>query len=204
VLLDAPIPYFSCVSDTLSEIETAAILDMKWLHPSLSCLSIALANSQVSLYSLQNSTLEHIKSISINSTKALCLSLDWSDRIGGYTGGYKEDAEANTMNEAQAIISQSDGTLATLSHSLSSSSQPVVETWGAHDFEAWIAAYDCWSNGNVVWSGGDDLCLKGWDLRTERIDEQRTPTFTQKRCFEGGVTSIQSHHLRQHLWAAGR
>lgn len=28
-----------------------------------------------------------------------------------------------------------------------------LETWKAHDFEAWIAAFDCWSDGSVIWSG---------------------------------------------------
>lgn len=28
-----------------------------------------------------------------------------------------------------------------------------LETWKAHDNEAWISAWDCWSNGKVAWSG---------------------------------------------------
>lgn len=187
-------------SDTLTEIETAAILDIKWLHPASSLLSIALADSNISLYTFENLTLKHLKSIRVNTTQALCLSLDWSDRIGGYPGGYVK--EKDTKIEAKAIVSQSDGTLASVSHSLSSF--PIIETWKAHDFEAWTTAFDCWSQGNVLWSGGDDLCLKGWDLRTHCQDGERSPIFTVKKCFEGGITSMQSHHQHQHLWAVGR
>jgi diphthamide biosynthesis protein 7 len=28
-----------------------------------------------------------------------------------------------------------------------------LETWAAHGHEAWIAAWDCWSDGTVGWSG---------------------------------------------------
>lgn len=176
------------------------MLDIKWLQPASSLLSIALADSQISLYTLENLTLKHLKNIQVNTTQALCLSLDWSDRIGGFPGGY--GALDDRSNEAKAIVSQSDGTLACISHTLTSS--PIIETWKAHEYEAWTTAFDCWSQGNVLWSGGDDLCLKGWDLRTNCKDGERLSIFTVKKCFEGGVTSMQSHHLRQHLWAVGR
>ncbi|CEH17294.1 Uncharacterized conserved protein [Ceraceosorus bombacis] len=79
---------------------------------------------------------------------------------------------------------------------------PSIQVWRAHDHEAWIAAFDRWSEGNVCWSGGDDLTLKGWDLRTPCRSGRRESTFACRR-FEGGVTAMQSSHLRQHLWAVG-
>lgn len=48
--------------------------------------------------------------------------------------------------------------------------------------------------------GGDDLKLKGWDLR-QGCDQ---PTFVNKRSFEGGVTTIQSHPLLENIFAVGR
>ncbi|SNX83148.1 uncharacterized protein MEPE_01854 [Melanopsichium pennsylvanicum] len=78
-------------------------------------------------------------------------------------------------------------------------------TWAAHEFESWICAFDCFSPTTTAWSGGDDLTLKGWDLRTPLSSPTTipNPTFVCKKPFNGGVTSIQSHHLRQHLWAVG-
>lgn len=187
-------------STNIAEIDTAAVLDMKWLHPSSSLLSLALADSQVSLYAFKENKLTLLRSIQANSTKALCLSLDWSNRIGGHQGGYDLSSRGKSY-DSQVIVSQSDGTLAHLSN-ICESTTPVITTWKAHDYEAWTAAYDCWSAGNVVWSGGDDLCLRGWDLRQQ--NDSDTATLTVKKCFEGGVTSMQSHHLKPHLWAVGR
>ncbi|CAD6885344.1 unnamed protein product [Tilletia caries] len=79
-----------------------------------------------------------------------------------------------------------------------------MEVWRAHGHEAWIAAWDCWSSGRVAWSGGDDCKLMGWDMRTPiGADRKRSPIFTVSRGFDGGVTAIQSSHLREHIWAVG-
>lgn len=182
-------------------------------------LGVVLANSTLSLYTYDTAhdnkgRLCDPIHIQINSNKSLCLSLDWSDR----------NQTTSSPQNTKAIISQSDGTLAHIydleaaSRQSEGQQQTGIETWKAHDYEAWIAAFDSWSpNGQIVWSGGDDLTLKGWDLRMPSITDQddsddeneskciveRTPTFSHKRSFEGGVTSIQSHHLVQHLWAVG-
>ncbi|TKY87132.1 hypothetical protein EX895_003809 [Sporisorium graminicola] len=75
-----------------------------------------------------------------------------------------------------------------------------LTAWAAHDFEAWIAGFDCF-HPTTVWSGGDDLSLKGWDVRSPSHPPR--PTFTCSKPFSGGVTSLQSHHLREHVWAVG-
>lgn len=187
-------------------------------------LGVVLANSTLSLYTYDK-THDHkgrlcdCVHIQINSNNSLCLSLDWSDR----------NQPTSSPTNTKAIISQSDGTLANIFDlEAASSSQGTgvtagIETWKAHDYEAWIAAFDSWSpNGQIIWSGGDDLTLKGWDLRLPSNNDQdcssddesesqspnqklveRTPTFSHKRSFEGGVTTIQNHHLVQHLWGVG-
>lgn len=225
-------PSLAILSDQLQTIDTAAILDMKWLHPRTELLSVATADSAVTLYRYENPEagprcLRESQRHILNSTKALCLSLDWSDRMGGYVGGYSSGQPEGTSG----IVSQSDGTLAHISNlnvleyasiEQGKMANVAIETWHAHDYEAWIAAFDCWSAGRIVWSGGDDLTLKGWDVRTpirqpssssnggsssdgdgDGNGANRTPTFTHKKSFEGGVTSLQSHHLVEHLWAVG-
>ncbi|KAL4069623.1 WD40-repeat-containing domain protein [Scleroderma yunnanense] len=69
--------------------------------------------------------------------------------------------------------------------------------WHAHDYEPWISAWDYWES-SVVYSGGDDLSLKGWDMRQLLT----RPIFVNRR-FDGGVTSIQSHPYVEHLIAVG-
>ena len=64
----------------------------------------------------------------------------------------------------------------------------------------------------MAWSGGDDLALKGWDMRMPLYNGQRASIFTTRKwyvlmtyffSFEGGVTTIQSHPHKQHYWAVG-
>lgn len=247
-------------------IETPAILDMKWSLTRTGDgvrrkLGVANAKGEITLHRLQQSSsgtkLESMGKLDFNNHNALCLSLDFSDRKGGYPGGYDE---SNLNSDTSLIVSQSDGSLAYLSSlelALSSTNPSSVEevtknlfnasihksadkdeednwdkasederqsfllsshltlnsdyptkpnsltTWKAHDFEAWIAAFDCFSP-STVWSGGDDLTLKGWDLRSSLSSKSiPEPTFSCSKPFNGGVTSLQSHHLRQHIWAVG-
>ncbi|QRV76170.1 WD domain, G-beta repeat protein [Ceratobasidium sp. AG-Ba] len=77
------------------------------------------------------------------------------------------------------------------------SQMEVDSTWYAHEFEPWVAAWDYWSP-RIVYSGGDDCKMKGWDTRTT-CD---SPTFVNKR-FEAGVTCIQTHPFIEHMIAVG-
>ncbi|KAM6498119.1 WD40-repeat-containing domain protein [Amanita muscaria] len=115
----------------------------------------------------------------------LCLSLDWSNR---------RTPQAGLSN---LVVSLSNGSLCLL-RSTSHGELLKTDEWLAHEYEAWIAAWDCWDT-NVIYSGGDDLALKFWDIR-QGFDR---PFFTNKR-FEAGVTTIQSHPHVEHLMAVGR
>ncbi|GAA5994760.1 diphthamide synthase [Rhodotorula paludigena] len=169
-------------------IEGPAILDMKWSPrpwQNQTTLAIADAKGHVQLHGLDSETklLYPLQTVDCADESTLCLSLDWSTR------------RQTTPDPASIVVSLSSGEICTLG---GESSFEVTSTWHGHDFEPWIAAFDCWEP-STVWTGGDDLTLKGWDLR-QGCDR---PTFVNKRSFEGGVTTIQSHQLVENLFAVG-
>ncbi|PWN45278.1 WD40 repeat-like protein [Ceraceosorus guamensis] len=116
------------------------------------------------------------------------------DETAGLADESDEEEEEEEEEEGEKPVS--------LQKASCTARHPSIQVWRAHDHEAWIAAFDRWSECNVCWSGGDDLTLKGWDLRTPCHSGRRESTFACRR-FEGGVTAMQSSHLRQHLWAVG-
>lgn len=124
------------------------------------------------------------------------------------TSVHKNTSDENADEDNDWDRTSEDERLASLQHTHSRLNSSFTRkprgltTWAAHDFEAWIAGFDCF-NPTSVWSGGDDLTLKCWDLRSASPCRIPRPSFTCTKPFSGGVTSLQSHHLRQHLWAVG-
>lgn len=55
-------------------------------------------------------------------------------------------------------MSRSDGDLSLLS----SDGIAEVRTWKAHDFEAWIVAWDRWSEERTLYSGGCPIPQVRW------------------------------------------
>ncbi|CAG8566631.1 11463_t:CDS:10, partial [Acaulospora morrowiae] len=170
----------------VQRIETAAILDMKWSHQKVNggdiVLALACESGKICLYGLNqdNNQFNLLNSHATNEDRKLCLSLDWSNRL-------------ETSNNTSIVISQSDGSIVVVSVD---SQIGILERsrWLAHDFEAWVAAFNYW-NTNLIYTGGDDCFLKGWDLRTDSA-----PTFKNGRCHQAGVCSIQSNpHSEYHL-----
>ncbi|PPQ80813.1 hypothetical protein CVT25_001938 [Psilocybe cyanescens] len=147
-------------------------------------LGISDSEGNVTLHTWREQSFSKIASIQCASEDTLCLSMDWSDRrtIGTSLGNL--------------VVSLSNGNLCLLSP-VEGSSIAVTETWHAHDYEPWIAAWNYYDT-NIIYSGGDDLKLKGWDIRQGFAQ----PTFVNKK-FEAGVTSIQSHPHIEHLLAVG-
>ncbi|KAH9486927.1 Diphthine methyltransferase [Psilocybe cubensis] len=171
----------------VQSFDLPAILDMKWSHGSNEdgpILGISDSEGHITLHSWREQSFKKIASIQCASEDTLCLSMDWSDRRTSVTG------------HGNLVVSLSNGNLCLLSPTEGSNLE-VTETWHAHDYEPWIAAWNYFDT-NVIYSGGDDLKLKGWDIRQGFAQ----PAVVNKR-FDAGVTSIQSHPHIQHLLAVG-
>ncbi|KIJ68457.1 hypothetical protein HYDPIDRAFT_81754 [Hydnomerulius pinastri MD-312] len=191
----------------IQEIDLPAILDQKWCHRSPSStavLGIADSEGNITLHEWEpeNLKLELLQNISCASDDVLCLCLDWSNRRCPTTYAQMSYLERHCVNTrvssdlGSLIVSLSNGNLSLLKPS-SQGELTVTKNWHAHDYEPWIAAWNYW-NPSVIYSGGDDLTMKGWD---ERQDFHQ-PTFVYKR-FDAGVTTIQSHPHIEHLLAVG-
>uniref|UniRef100_A0A8C0ZPV2 Diphthine methyltransferase n=1 Tax=Castor canadensis TaxID=51338 RepID=A0A8C0ZPV2_CASCN len=173
--------------------DTSAVLDMKWCHIPVAdhaLLGVANASGSVELLRLVVSEkssyiLQPISSL-ILEEQCLSLSLDWSTGKPG-----------RLSNQPLKIISSdSKGQLHLLMVNEVGPGLELVASWQAHHFEAWIAAFNYWQT-ELVYSGGDDGLLKGWDTRM-----LGTSLFTSKR-HSMGVCSIQSSPYREHILATG-
>nr|XP_046241998.1 diphthine methyltransferase isoform X2 [Scatophagus argus] len=173
----------------LQRMDTAAILDLKWCHVPLSgqaVLGMAVATGELQLYTLSHSQeggrcLQTLSNLEVG-TERLALSLDWS------TGRIDS-------SDVRVVCSDSAGCISVLS--LAEGALTSLSQWKAHDFEAWISAFSYWDT-QLVYSGGDDCRLKGWDLRVG----PSCPTFTCK-AHSMGVCSIHSNPHREHILATG-
>lgn len=172
----------------VQQIDMPAILDMKWCQHEISgtpVLAIANAVGQLLVYRLitagEKLCLEYQCKFEIED-ETLALSLDWS------TG--------KTVSENPLIsVSDSKGKINILQ--LTNGELLLQKRFLAHDFEAWITAFDYWDP-NTVFTGGDDCKFRRFDIRAESA----LPVFTS-RVHNAGVTSIQSNCHSEHLLASG-
>ena len=166
--------------------EGAGVLDLKWLSTNSFGNIFSAVNSigQLSLYSMTTNETCRVNRMQCaqvcdrSDGSELCLSVDWVN-----------------CKEMSIILSDSLGRLAFMvccdTGELVCSSQ-----WKAHEYEAWVTARDHW-NVHLVYSGGDDNKLRGWDLRMPN-----SSVFTSHH-HATGVCSVQSHPLREFLLATG-
>ncbi|KAK6170667.1 hypothetical protein SNE40_019002 [Patella caerulea] len=147
------------------------ILDIKWCR--------SLVDDQM-VFGLVNSFgelqiwtfIDNVKEPQLNhklklDEGCLGLSLDWST---------KHESESQKV-----VASDSTGSISV--YDINSDAQ-CLHRWKAHEFEAWISCFNYWDS-NILYSGGDDCKLKGWDLR----QDTNSPIFTKR--FDMGVCSMQ-------------
>ncbi|XP_053774442.1 diphthine methyltransferase isoform X2 [Desmodus rotundus] len=183
----------ACSLAEIQRRDTSAILDMKWCHVPVAgqaLLGVVDAGGYIELFQLVGSegsthALRLAASFALDK-QCLALSLDWSTGKTGRASG----------QPLKIISSDSKGQLHLLKVDEAGPGPRAVATWQAHDFEAWVAAFNYWQT-EVVYSGGDDGLLKGWDTRTPG-----TPVFTSKR-HSMGVCSMQSSPHRDGVLATG-
>ncbi|KAL0486154.1 diphthine methyltransferase [Acrasis kona] len=202
-------------------LDTCGIFDLKWCHHLINnkpVLAQADADANVVLYTLTNSLDPQIdnwhsvsnfkessdsdsnndenddyiiekvsqESIAFENYKAkahnMCLSLDWDNRL-------------NNCSNPSIVTSQSNGHVAVLK--FSSDKMIITNNFKAHDFEAWIAAYN-YHDTSIIYTGGDDALFKGWDTRTNTD----APIFTSRK-HSCGVCSIQTNPHDENYLATG-
>ncbi|KZC11805.1 PREDICTED: diphthine methyltransferase [Dufourea novaeangliae] len=175
----------------LQRLEVAAVLDMKWAHMCENRILLGVVNSlgYLQIYQLKRNnekeTLELLTEKKVaNDNDVLALSLDWC------TGRWMYNNESNL----NIVVSDSKGFISLFE--LHETELVNVNTWLAHEYEAWITAFDYWDT-NVIYSGGDDCKFQRFDKRTGN-----RPT-AMNRIHGAGVTSLHSNVLREFSLSSG-
>lgn len=176
-------------TELVEQINMPAILDMKWSRHRVFgkiVLAIVNASGEMLLYYL-NEEVEQLKlkywcKYTLEGDKTLALSLDWSNTV-------------HNCPTPSIIISDSMGMITVLS--VGNGSLEQQKSFAAHNFEAWIAAFNYWDT-NLVYSGGDDCKFRGFDIRSDSA----IPTFTSK-VHDAGVTSLQTNMFRENQLVSG-
>ncbi|KAJ2359140.1 hypothetical protein GGF43_000306 [Coemansia sp. RSA 2618] len=170
-------------------IETSAIFDIKWSYNPVSgseLVGVACADGSLAVYAADSQSdsefLSHVSTTHAPTPESMCCSLDWSNRR----------AASATPH---IVTSYSDGKLQLAK--FAESTLHGVSQWQAHDLEAWISAFNYWTP-DLLYSGGDDARLKGWDMRMGT----QAPVFNSAR-HQAGVCSIQSNFHSEHVLATG-
>lgn len=181
----------------LQRIDTSGILDMKWTHVTTSennqiLLAVANSNGHLQIYELQkkeNKTeLQLIakERLGDDNEDVMALSLDWS--TGGFVSGTCHLNPRIAVSDSQGRISHFTW------HETNNLTKDF--TLRAHEFQAWIVAFE-YCNDNIFYSGGDDNKFLTFDARTGTI-----PVLCNRE-HTSGVTSIHSNAVKSFMLATG-
>lgn len=136
----------------LQQLDVAAVLDMKWAH--VACcgdkvlLGVVNSAGLLQIYELteeeERVSLTLLSEILVNNNNSatLALSLDWSTGIKDQSGSAED----------KITVSDSQGSISLFRLSSGGGDIERIVSWHAHEFEAWITAFDYW-NTNIIYTG---------------------------------------------------
>ncbi|XP_053987824.1 diphthine methyltransferase [Hylaeus volcanicus] len=177
----------------LQKLEVPAVLDTKWAHVTYQnkiLLGVVNSIGYLQVYQLkiieEKETLELLteKKISHSDDEVLVLSLDWC------SGRWMDNNESNP----KIVVSDSKGFISLFE--INENELNEINSWSAHAFEAWIAAFDYWDT-NVIYTGGDDCKFQRFDTR---VGSESTAL---SKIHGAGVTSIHSNATKEFLLSSG-
>ncbi|CAK9834201.1 Diphthine methyltransferase [Anthophora retusa] len=162
----------------LQKLDVPAVLDIKWAHvicQNKILLGVVNSLGYLQIYHLRdNDEQKHLELLIqervADEDEILALSLDW------FTGRL---TSSNALS-SKIVVSNSKGFISLFE--LNDNALNQINSWNAHEFEAWIAAFDYW-NTNVIYSG--------------------THAIASNRVHGAGVTSIHSNVTREFLLSSG-
>lgn len=137
--------------ELLQQIDTSAVLDIKWLHvldiiETRVLLAVVDSMAYLQIYQLiddgRKIELKFITKLKVSEDEnVMALSLDWKERY----------STSNPVINTNIIVSDSAGQI---SHFTWHETGDLTKdfTWPAHKFEAWIAAFD-YCNPLIFYSG---------------------------------------------------
>eukprot|EP00638_Chattonella_subsalsa_P012853 CAMPEP_0117808820 /NCGR_PEP_ID=MMETSP0948-20121206/20294_1 /TAXON_ID=44440 /ORGANISM="Chattonella subsalsa, Strain CCMP2191" /LENGTH=387 /DNA_ID=CAMNT_0005644365 /DNA_START=1917 /DNA_END=3077 /DNA_ORIENTATION=+ len=181
------------VTDQATVSFHAGILDTKWSHQLIQgrpAVGLASSVGQLALYSLHQEENERsfLNEVATSETQEDCLflSLDWNNFM-------------EAVSPSKIGISQSNGNLSIWE--VGESDIICEQQWQAHQLggcpiEVWTVAFNKHAP-EILFSGADDMKLKGWDLRMGQL-----PTF-QSSEHEAGVTALAFHPTIEHSLVTG-
>ncbi|XP_059144292.1 diphthine methyltransferase-like [Physella acuta] len=161
-------------------LKMCGVLDIKWLEHQIedeAIFGLVDAEGNLQLLKLNKERIAEFVTKSQLSESSLGLSLGWT---------YKNSSPCVAASDSSGSVTVFDA----------SKNLSVVSQWKAHDYEAWITAFNRY-NPNIVYSGGDDCKFKMWDLR-----DISQPTLCSTR-HKMGVCSVQDHPFNEHITATG-
>jgi len=171
--------------ELIKNIETGAILDMKWYPLGHPYLATCTSSGDVIIYDFSQEM--KIKARACLENRVI-LSLDWNCR--------RSSEELKESAKKQLVISDNQGYISICDVDLQSGEIQIQEPLIKHDFEAWITVFDAWDN-NIVYSGGDDMKLYKTDIRTKQ------KIVFGKNEHNAGVTSLYSDIFQEHRLVSG-
>lgn len=175
----------------LQRIDMPAILDLKWCCHSVQgniLLAVANARGQLIVYKLEfngdvGPCLTLLCQHNIDEPSTLVLSIDWSTR--------KESCDDPVI-----AISDSNGKITLVK--LCNEEMKLQQRFPAHEYEAWITAFNYW-NTSILYTGGDDGKFRCFDAR----EEPAVAVFTNRSQHSAGVTSIHASTKSEFTVASG-